>query len=256
MSETQWGDDDQQPVKKKKGLPTWAKIGCGGCGIVLLIGILGIGFLFTKFKDARNPDVQWPKLQAILPFDERPDYDITGVQLGQEQYTLTDLSNGVQGQFTRVPGARGVEAREEMFAGDTPEMPTDLVVMKFEDFEKGVVSVQGRELPIVRFRMEAGSLLKKAADGENPLGPSCFVDLTKPGEDFLFFQLTVPRQDGPVGDGQVREFLAPFHVGPDRTATRAMMEAAGDAVDEAVDGLREAGERELQKVLDSAGEDG
>ncbi len=254
MSDNQWGEDDQQPVKKK-GMPTWLKIGCGGCGVLLLVVILGVGFVFTKSKDAANPDVQWPALAEVIAFDERPaGYTIIRPLWFQEQYTLRNTSTGDQLQISQFSGGQGTSTREELFGGDEPKIPKNLLVFKFVDFEKGTVPVQGRELPLFRFRMEPGSMMPKG--DENPFGPACWIDLTKPGGEFTYAQLIFPKQDGPISDGQIQQILAPFHVGPDRSAVGGLPGDVEDRLDEATREGRDALDQAIDEAADSLGEDG
>jgi hypothetical protein len=56
----------------------------------VLLAVIAAGFGIRAVNPARNPDVQWPKVAEILPFDERPEgwTLIMGVLIVGDQYTF------------------------------------------------------------------------------------------------------------------------------------------------------------------------
>ena len=99
-TELEWGGEEPAP-KKKRGclLPTWLWACGGGCLLLTLLIGAGLFWGVGQVKNLVDPEVQWPRLQKVLPFDERPEgmQMITGMQMfGMENYTLMDLERGLQ----------------------------------------------------------------------------------------------------------------------------------------------------------------
>lgn len=220
MSETAWTEEAALPPKKR-GLPTWAWFCGGGCLLLIVLGVVAAGLGVNYFKKGRDAEVQWPRLAEILPVDESHEHLklMFGNQIGIEQYTLAD-DRGYTLQFQHHTGSRGEEARRKLFESDKPELPSgSFGLIKFEGTAKGSVEVQGRDVEIVRMRMELGGFAKDAVEkkGESANTAMAFLDLTPPGEQGLvLLQLMRQRGGDPITDEEVREVLVPFHVGPKR----------------------------------------
>lgn len=214
MAENQWGDE--APAPKKKSIPTWAWF-CGGGCLLAVLGIVIAAWLSVGFvKKMGDPEVQWPKLAEVLPYDERPE-GVTleaGMQLGVENYTLVDEGRGLMITLQRMPGDQS-EVRRQLFVEEPPSIPA----MSLVDPEKGTIDVQGRQIPIVRCQIELSGLLKKfmPKEAEGGLGASAYLDLTE-GEDgaYTTLQMMRPGSTERITDEEIRGFLRPFHVGPDR----------------------------------------
>ena len=220
MAEVTWTEEGPSAPPKKK-IPTWVWFCGGGCLAVIVLGVVAIGIGVSFVKKAADQEKQWPELAKILPFDERPpDLKlIFGNQLGMEQYQLHDERHGFNVQIQHHKGAQGTEAREQMFGSDKPQIPENLVVMKFADMQPGVVNVQGRDLRVIRMRMELAGFMKSVVpkEGQGALGSAMFVDATREGQDgLLFIQLIREGGSEPISDAELRELLQPFHVGPNR----------------------------------------
>lgn len=220
MAESTWTEEGTEGPRKKK-IPTWAWFCGGGCLLAILIAVVVAGLGFQYGKKMLDPKVQKERLAKILPHDELPpDLQLKfGSQIGAEQYTFQDMARGFQLQIQNIPGADGNEARESMFGKEKPEFPENLFVMKFQDITPGTVTVQGRELHLIRMRAELAGFLASwmPAEAKNALGHMAFVDATPPGRDgLLFLQITRLRDQKPIEDEEIRDLVKPFHIGPDR----------------------------------------
>ncbi|MBI5365334.1 MAG: hypothetical protein HZA53_19310 [Planctomycetes bacterium] len=220
MSEAQWSPDAaDQPVKKS--IPKWVWFCGGGCLLAILAGIVVLALSVNYFKNAIDPAVSEPALQKVLPHDELPPsmtiqfYNSIGI----EQFQIVD-TRGFQLQIQVHKGADGGRAREQMFQKETPEFPKDLGVMKFEDMEKSAVDIQGRELPVIRMRMEFTGVMGKVMpeEAKSQMGSMLWTDLTPEGatNQLVLAQLMRMKGSGEITDDELRDLLAPFHIGPKR----------------------------------------
>lgn len=219
MAETAW-TEEQTTGPKKKSIPTWVWFCGGGCLLAVLLAVVAIGFGFRAINQARDPDVQWARLAEVLPFDERPKEMelVMGVHIVGDQYTFKD-DRGFQVQIQNHAGKDGTQGRQDMFGTDDPKFPQNMVVMKFEDLQPGSVEIQGRDLRLLRMRMELAGVLNKLIPKEarEGMGSMAFVDLTPEGrEGMLLAQFTRLKGTEPITDDEIREILKPFHVGPKR----------------------------------------
>jgi hypothetical protein len=222
MTETPWGDEEPPP--KKKSVPTWVWFCGGGCLLALVLLAAGGFMLFGFIKNTMDPEQAWPKLNAILPFDERPPElkMLAGLDMslvGQQQFTLVD-ARGFMAQFMLVKGKQGNKMREDMFASETPKLTGNMGTIEFEDVQRGTIDVQGRTLRVVRMKIGLGWIKKIMPDeeAEKGMGAAVYVDLEPEGQDGMFW-LQYTRQDpkgGPITDEELQRFFKPFHVGPNR----------------------------------------
>jgi len=223
MSDAQWGDEEVAP--KKKSIPTWIWFCSGGCLLMVVVLVIGGLFIANMAKDAINPDVQWPKLNEFLPFDERPsELELTvGMSIlgQQDQFTLMD-KRGFTAQLQVVPGSTGANMLRQMFDSEEPKLVGNIGVINFESVQKGTVNVQGRELRVVRMVMSMGNMMK-AIPGvdEEEIQESAshivYIDLTPEGEGgMMWLQYTRRGQGEPITDAEIQAFFEPFHVGSDR----------------------------------------
>jgi hypothetical protein len=100
MTEVDWSEEAEAPAPKKRGIPRWIWIGCG-CGCLTTLVVLAIGGWY--FKQALDPEVQWPKLRQVLAFEERPtDLKLhMGMPLpGIRIYTMIDEGDQYQATVT------------------------------------------------------------------------------------------------------------------------------------------------------------
>lgn len=226
MAETTWTEEGPG-IPKKKGIPTWLWFCGGGCLLAVLVAVVVVGLGWRFMKTATDPEVQWARLEHILPYDQRPpELKPTmgfGMSVGtsMEQVQLQD-TRGFMITVQSQGGKAGAEARQKLFRADKPEFPKDLGVMKFEGVEPGSLEVQGREIRTLRMRMEFPAFMKafmpKKAEGElGKMGSMAFIDVTpeESGGLVLVEMIKVTGPD-PVSDDEIRTFLKPFRIGPAR----------------------------------------
>jgi len=206
MTEQDWAEEPEVPPKKK-GLPGWLMFCGAGCLILVVLGAVGGFWAFNKFKDVVDQDAQWAKLDERIGIDDSDSsWLVMGAGLG-----------GVDGWvFTKGETActlmifsedQGEEAREEMFGGDFKGTSVPGLV-KMDGIEPGEVVVQGRTLPLLRFTQDQTGVGERRG---------VTVDLTPPDSpEFWMLQYVHNDNIGAVSDETLIEFLAPFHVGPDR----------------------------------------
>ncbi len=225
MSESNWGESEAPPPKKR--VPTWLWACGGGCLLALVLGLAGGAFLFVKVKKAveegQNPEIQWQRVAEVLPYDNRP-ADATlqfGMHLGVVDMFVfrVDHQDSAKAEYSAILfqlNALDTDKRDQ--ALDPKESNGFFGQGKRRNMKSGTVRVQGRELKALRFdQMDDDE--KKSVDGAPKAGkgPSIMLDLTpENGTHTLFLQMI--RLDGtePIGDEDVQRFLKPFHVGPDR----------------------------------------
>jgi hypothetical protein len=225
MSESNWGESEAPPPKKR--VPTWLWACGGGCLLALVLGIAGGTYLFVKFKKAveegQNPDIQWPRVAEALPYDNKP-ADTTlqfGLHLGfVDMYIFSvDHQDSARPEYSVILyQINALDKEKSGQALDPSESGGFMNQGKRRNMKSGTVRVQGRDLKALRFdQMDDDE--KQAADGmpKPGKGPSIMLDLTSEnGTHTLLLQMI--RLDGtdPIEDEAVQRFLKPFHVGPDR----------------------------------------
>lgn len=214
MSDANWGANEA-PVKKS-GLPKWLLWCGGGCLLALVVGGIGAFVLFKLGKEfveeARDSEKQWPKLQQLLPFDERP----AGYELGwgssflMETYVLKD-GKGLVGVVMRFKESDAESVDAQLM---NPEFGGSFMGMGGrKDTQAGTIEMQGTTFDVLRFRQAEA----QAAPGEGAVSApahSAYVRLTAAGDTRpVVVQLIAMGAMQPIGDEQIRDYFAPFHVG-------------------------------------------
>lgn len=215
-SEQSWSEEESAGPPRKKGIPGWLWFCGGGCLLALIAAIVLGVFAFRTVKQGLDPEVQWPKLQKTLPFDERPE-NLTlqwGSQLGFGIYTLFDQQDGYVAVLYDFPSAeqgdRGKIFSEEFKGGF-------MGIGEMKGRTVSTVEVQGRTLDVVRFYQEGGSSGGGPGQPDVRAGHSAFLDLTQEGAtNFVLLFLISIEGDEEISDEEIRTFLEPFQVGPDR----------------------------------------
>jgi len=242
MTEASWDSESSEPPPKKKGVPKWIWA-CGtGCLLMVILGGLLTVVAVMKFKEAMDPEVQWAKLEQVLPYDEpHPDLTIASVPFmtmipGFEgMWTLFD-HEGRSCVVMVFGGAQKEKVEEGMFDPEAGEMDFGAWTgnMGQHDFEVGTVTIQGRELRCARFRSfpqkegeepPAEEPPAEVPEGEHEVGirdamkkAVIRVDITPEDRDDIMVivefskVMTLER----VSDEEIAEFLAHFHIGQDR----------------------------------------
>jgi hypothetical protein len=180
-----------------------------------LLAVLGLFVLgtwsYNWVKKGLDPEVQWPKVEQVLSFDERPeDFELKfgGQLLGLEFYAFAykDLET-FAALVVQSNGEDGFDPRVEF---------GEEVVL----FEEGELEIQGRTLPLTRVQVEGESAhMPWHERGFDPSAQQLSMlqlDLTETGAERAVMVLFTREDDQFPSEELVREFLRPFHVGPDR----------------------------------------
>lgn len=215
MSDTNWGDAESAPPKKK-GLPTWLWFCGGGCLLAVIVGIVFVTWFVGRMKEWQDPEKQWPKVAQVLPYDERPpelELEMGAEIFGMRMYFFSDR-RGFAAVLMRLPVARASDRDKTM----DPNTSTGIGPFGArQDAKASKVSVQGRELQSLRFFQLASKNTEKPDGSSGGSGPTALVDLSQDGEDgFLLLQLTRTQGTEEIADEEIVDFLKPFHVGPVR----------------------------------------
>ncbi|MCP3917606.1 MAG: hypothetical protein GY711_18835 [bacterium] len=236
MSEdNDWGNIESLPAPKE-GIPKW--LWCCGCGclipIVLLVA-LG-GFAVKVAKDGSDTEAAWEHLAEVLPYDERPDgwtlqWGMPIPFVGVEVYIwIKDGDTPAEADPGEEPGTEPeAESDEPEQEGGEKEpvliawmmvAPPEVIDEFFtgsqaEGGEPFELEVQGRKLTGSRAALEDESPFPFLPDPEQ--GQSAAIDLTSiDADDAHMLMLIRQGSQERITDEEIREFLAPFHVGPDR----------------------------------------
>ncbi len=200
MAEVAWGEEGEAPRKKKR-VPTWVWWGCGGGCLLMVLAAIALtitGAFF--FREARDPEKQWPKLAELLPFDQRPEHlELElGFNVGVRQFHLVDTANHIRAQLTEFPNQ--ASAGQMMDPGAKGPMGLGTPV----DPEGGTLAIQGRDVPYLRF-----SRIKPEPE---EMGPGIRLDLTGERSKPLILELRRIESEERISDEEVVAFLAPFDV--------------------------------------------
>lgn len=155
MSDVGWGSDHLEPPKKRT-IPLWV-MGCaGGCMFAIGAAVVAAYFGGTMFKDwvavQSKPEVQWPRLAEVLPFEERP----AGFSIARWPVPVFDIwqldkpSEDLVMYVVAAPEGGG----NSMGKWLSSPKDTAMLGMQDGDFEtvEGHLVLQGRELRSVRFK--------------------------------------------------------------------------------------------------------
>lgn len=221
MTETTWAADAaDQPVKKS--IPKWVWFCGGGCLLALIVVVGLVAWGAIAIKNAADPVKNEAELQKVLPHDPLPAtmHVIMHTSIGVEQFVIQD-SRQYQIQVQVHEGDQAAKVRDDMFLSEKPKIPENVGgMMKFADMSRDEVEVQGRQVRVLRMRMEFTGVAKDLMpqEAEKKIGPMLFADVTPEGRtgQVVLLQITKQEKADRVTDEEVRDLLAPFHVGPNR----------------------------------------
>ncbi len=200
MTEADWGEEGAKP--RKRGVPAWVWWGCGGgCLLMTLVaGALAVAGIFVA-RNATDEEKQWPRLGEVMAFDQRP-ANIRlqfGISFGVNQFVMTDEANRIHATLTEYPD------RESASSQMDPDPGGPLALIAPVDPEKGELEVQGRAVPVLRFRR------LKAEPETEELGHGIRLDLTGDTGKPRILEMRRLGED-PLDAEDVAAFLAPFDV--------------------------------------------
>ena len=153
MPESEWSEEMAEPPKK--GIPMWVW-GCGGCGLIAMILVLvAIGMGVSTFTKMTDPEVVWPKVNEVLPFDERPaGFQAYGGDLfGSGGFAIINTSESLMAIIFDLELESGDDAEmDELFSGGVFKRDNKFGMTNVKDITPIKVTVGGREVKALRFR--------------------------------------------------------------------------------------------------------
>ena len=180
--------------------------------------LLGAGLFWGvgQVKNLIDPEVQWPRMQKVLPFDERPEHVqmLAGMQMfGMENYTLMDFERGLQIAVYYFDDNESSDADDSRWTFFDPEKETTSSSMINRDNERvGVIRIGSRDRKVMRFTQENFSFGTEEMK-EQASGPCIAVDITpedSPG--FLFVMFFEPGGEFEIPDEHVLSFFESFYL--------------------------------------------
>jgi hypothetical protein len=221
MTEEDWGDLEQVETKRS-GFPKWLLFCGGGCLLMVVRLVVAGIFVVDKFKEFTDPDVQYPKLEEHIAFDHRlDDHQLFGVHLwGEEAYLFFAQDKKSWAMFLVADTPEEKAELEKLFDPNYVGDGEEAVSMGArQDAVVGTIEIQGRELRVLRAQQESNLPIPGAGAQS---GATIMVDLSAPeATTGLVLMYMRNGQQEPVGDEEVAAFLAPFHVGSDRSVHEA-----------------------------------
>lgn len=210
MTEQEWADVPHAPdvPPKRRGLPGWLWFCGGGCLVALVLVLVGGYFVFEFFREASDPEIQWPKFEKFVEVGERPEgWRIFGLPF-VDGFALEDPSSGTAITLWVFKESQKNDF-EEVFSGgfEGGGLP---VISEVENTELTEVVVQGRKMRMVRFTQ---TNLVDELDGAR----GAFLDITPDGGSRpQLMQIITREKDAPISEELLAELLRPFHLGPER----------------------------------------
>ena len=233
-----WGDLDAVPAKKG-GLPKWAWFCGGGCLVTVVLLVIAAIWGMNFFQKAMDPEVQWPALAEVIPFDERVEdttimrMPVPGMTMfmimgqSEEEVSVGTETDGEElaTAFTTQPWMAmfmvlpvGSDEADEIGSLFDPDFTGEAMGMGGrKDVVVGTSTVQGRELRSATYTQIGGVSFIPGSQGDDANSQVMLLDLTEVGEaEPLMLMYMKPGATEPVSLDEVVEFLTPFHVGPVR----------------------------------------
>lgn len=220
LADDDWGDLESLPPPRSAA-PRWLLFCGGGCLVLVIASIVLLKSGFDWYRAATDEEQQWPRVAEVLPFDERPPgFEL---QLGMSfrgyqgfWFTSKDRADGAtEPDDGQVPPRRSVFLLVVAAADRSAALVETRGSSEAEvEVEEGEIEIQGRRLPLVRSVSPAAPGIL-GTEGQPALA-TLQVDLSRKDATEGLLLVVQGRADDPPTDEEVREFLAPFHVGPER----------------------------------------
>ncbi len=202
MSEVEWSEESEEAPRKKRGIPKWVWLGCGGgCLVALILAVVLVVLGFKAWDKMRDPEYTWENVVKILPYDERPEGYQPVVGMGIFGQSTFVFEVGELGTVMNVQSVANHEGLDMQF--DPDSMVNKIGIT---DTEVGTIELQGRETRVMRLQRWAPD----SDEGEG--GGSIRVDVTGDGSVYAFVEIISNRGDGSVSDELVQDILEPFDV--------------------------------------------
>ena len=221
MDETAQPNEHQDPNRPE---PPEMQRGRGGVkfclfGVLMAFAalLITIGIVYMGVRNLSSEEGAWAAIDASLDFDERPAgwIDPVGIKI---RYTTIYFHDQVD------------DLRIMFYLGVDPDLVPELMSVEANSKQRtvtgaGTIEVQGRALPYVDY--------DASEDERNYFGRTIRLSEEDATEGVLVEFLREGSKPRVTNADVIRE-LAPFHIGPDRTLTRASERAdepGGDGAD-------------------------
>ncbi|MCK6446515.1 MAG: hypothetical protein L6Q99_09005 [Planctomycetes bacterium] len=211
----------------RKKTPKWVWFVGGGCALVVVVGLVAVVFTLRFVKRANDPELQWPKVAELLPFDERPDgWSVTGLPSpgsDGEIYLLRPPGTNDQITLSRYPSDDAEKFRAVHFGDMELEANAPVVgpVGRFDPVKAKLV-VQGREVDVVRYyttpdlpEKPDGLLgaIQSAAATSNIVVDVSSASASGAAGELVVLEIRRQGKREPIPDQDVIDLLAPFRIG-------------------------------------------
>lgn len=210
MSDEDWGDLDRLPEKRQGPRLLF----CGlGCLIPLLLLLAGGLWIKGALEDAMDPELQWSKLEELLPHEERPEgwqmaFGMQVEMIGAKAFILIKEEDArLQVSLLQLSDMvlSDVFERSEPWIPDGHEGPVETLSIQGRDLRVGLVQ------EVTATDVEGGTNLEFVA-GERVVA----VDVTPDTGGAPVLATFDISMDYPLSPEEILAFLAPFQLGPDR----------------------------------------
>lgn len=203
-AELGWGEEVAAPPRRR--IPSWAVWTCGsGCllfTVFLAILVLAVWRFTTR---AQDPEKAWPALAEVLPYDQRPEgWEILGGELPFVDMAHFSLHPPDGGEI-RVQSFGDARFVEHALDPDAPQNGSLFESTGMLDPEVGTITVQGREVPCLRFRAK-----DPGVEDEQGI-PTVRFDASPQTAPFVLIEVRA-QGPAPIPDERATELLAPFDV--------------------------------------------
>jgi hypothetical protein len=208
MSELEWSSEGEAAPKKKRGIPAWVWIGCGGGCLLTVIVVAALAFFVKQgIEKGMDPDFVWGEIHEVLPHDERP----TGYEpmfgfalFDAGQLTVMVDDPPMMMVVTRVGSSRELD---QQFDPEARVNKGAFGVGAISGAEEGELELQGRSVRVLRFQAWTPD------SGEEQVGTSIRVDVSGGAVGHAFVHLmSVAHDVDRITDEQVVEVFEPFDV--------------------------------------------
>jgi len=203
-ADASWGKEETTEAPRKRRIPSWVWWGCGGGCLFLTLIVVALVVMGARlFKESTDPEKQWPRLAQVLAFDKRPEgIELQfGLGIGADQFHLVDREKGLRATLIEYPSSASAQYDQLM----DPDFELPMGLGQLVEPEKGSLTVQGREVPCLRFA-------RVQPEPEVHGGPGIRVDLTGARKKPRTLELRRVSGAQRVEDAEVEAFLVPFDV--------------------------------------------
>jgi hypothetical protein len=209
VTEVPWSEEAVETLRKKRRISPWLLWG-SGCGLAVLVvgGILTV-LGMREWNRAHDPEIVWPEVAAILPYDTRPEgWEAIGTSfdvIGFNHYMLRPPDEPLILVLQSMPSERGLQP---FFDPASRQNRGFFGLNEIRAPELGTIEVQGRSVRCLRFL----SWLPEEAHRQGANGASIRLDLSGEYGPPIMVQITAADERAQIEDADVARLLQPFQI--------------------------------------------